>query len=352
MPSWRLFVLNLWWAAASSASNEVGDGLALAQRSYRVSPGVLEAGLSAPAGAQTAPPKAKHIQNAWDILRLLPKALNATTRPNLVRNKDVPDDAEDVEDDDEDNWNLQEMMGFLNNLTTAVRSPVFMNNMTLLFKTMMASSKDYMHKGMAAVDKFAFASRTAQDKEMPALVFWLLNNMTNSTIAFGNANMKAMNIAAAAIPTDMLELIEKTATPIQDLLNQPILSMANATATGVCEVANARFQNTSGALVTLHKAANLINNSKMMLPMMDAFLNSTRPQVAERIHNLVVNFLDTSGDITSDGIALWENVVSEAKPVLKARLGCRFTTAGAAPRLSLGLAALAALLAAVRLEPC
>uniref|UniRef100_A0A7S4PUV6 Uncharacterized protein n=1 Tax=Alexandrium monilatum TaxID=311494 RepID=A0A7S4PUV6_9DINO len=324
-----------FWAAVSKASGEAGDSVALAQWTYRVSPATLEAGARGPSGAQPVLPRSERIQDIWDVLRLMPEALNATK--NLQKRHERP------VDDDED-FNLQEMMKFLNDVTEAVRSTAFRGNITQLFKSMVANSKDYLHKGMAAMDKFAFSSRTVQDKEMPALAIWLLNNMTNNSISFGEANREAFKVAAAAIPKDMLQLINKTACPIGDLLSQPLLP-TNVTATQVCSLADARACNTSGALVTLHKAIAFMNTTKAMLPMMDDFLNQTRPEVADRIHNLVVNFVNSASDIITDGTVLWNNVLSETKPVLKARLGCQFS-AGAAPRLGLGLAALAALLAA------
>eukprot|EP00413_Alexandrium_margalefii_P046900 CAMPEP_0204596772 /NCGR_PEP_ID=MMETSP0661-20131031/53429_1 /ASSEMBLY_ACC=CAM_ASM_000606 /TAXON_ID=109239 /ORGANISM="Alexandrium margalefi, Strain AMGDE01CS-322" /LENGTH=343 /DNA_ID=CAMNT_0051607415 /DNA_START=63 /DNA_END=1094 /DNA_ORIENTATION=+ len=325
---------------AAQAGSEASDSFVLAQWSYRVSSAALEAGPSGSAplalseDQQQAVPTAAPADDFWDIVRLLPDALSEAMNATDMKAKSARPDSEGAS-------GMQDMMKLLKALCESVRSDAFMGNITQLYKTLAAESKDYLHKSVGAVQKYSFWSRTAKDKEMPALTMWLLSNITNNSQIFRENSAKALDSVSAIIPPEMSKMLDNSNKKSEDEAES---FASNASEAEACSLADKKLGEASIMLTAEQKGQKMLNGTQKMLPMLHDYLKQTKPDVAARLEFVLTRFIDSSYSIGSDMISFLETLLSETKPVLKARMNCHLSSG--APRLGLGLVALVAVLAA------
>mmetsp|Transcript_26117 Transcript_26117/g.74880 ORF Transcript_26117/g.74880 Transcript_26117/m.74880 type:complete len:339 (+) Transcript_26117:87-1103(+) len=315
-------------AVVASADREASDTLVLAQRSYHVTPAVIEPGPSggdvALLALSTAAPEAAQIDGPEDFLRSLGELINSTSKGSKTARQ--PD--------------LTAFMKFFQAMTEAVRSDAFMGNMTRMYHTWLTDTKAYGHKVLAAVKEYTVLSRTAEDEEMSSLTALAFNNVTNLTLELNSLMHKALDVAGDAIPAVMQETMETVIDGGFEEGNTVVLKLmpSNLNQSELCVQADRRLVGVRKSADETSQLLGFMNSSMKMMPMLRDYLQTSKPDVAARMMYLTEDYLDSLYAIYADDLDTFELVLSDVKPVVKERLGCELTGAGA--RRGLGLLAL------------
>mmetsp|Transcript_30186 Transcript_30186/g.86474 ORF Transcript_30186/g.86474 Transcript_30186/m.86474 type:complete len:339 (-) Transcript_30186:82-1098(-) len=318
------------YSVLASADREASDSFVLAQWSYRVSPAVLESGPSggdvAPLAISTAAPQAAKTDGFQDILRSLDEITSSTSKNTKSVNPD-----------------MTATMRFFQALCESVKSDAFMGSMTHLYHSWVADTKDYSRTVRAAIEKYAFLSRTAKDKEMPALTAQLFNNATNLTKEVNSLMHKALDATLEAIPQTVRESLDGSigGDSAQDPALLALLP-SNLTQSELCAQAEAKLTHVRELSELGAQGLKGVNATEKMLPMLRDYLEKNKPDIAGRLMYLMEDHVDSIYAVGAENLEVQEVMLSELRPILKARMGCELTMGSSGARRGLGLLALLA----------